>query len=89
MFVNKFLAVAQRKRFELMSSAKTRTPVSPEKMLLAPKSASSKRGSTTRKSPSRDQQTHDEDSDASDAESEVSIETAVEKYADTMTSEFT
>ena len=83
MYVNKFLAT-QRKHSEVGSSAKTRTPASPEKMMLAPKSASSRRTSSTRKSPSREQATKVE-SDVSDAESEVSIETAVAKYTDTAT----
>ena len=81
MLVNKYLA-AKRKRSAMGMSAKSRTPASPEKMMLAPKSASSKRTSSTRKSPSHDQMTKEEESDVSDAESEVSIETAVAKYND-------
>ena len=83
--MNKFLAAAHSLKSGIRSSAKSRATISPEKLLLAPKSASSVRNSSKRKSPSRDLMTKDVESDVSDAESDVSIETAVSKYGDTLT----
>ena len=80
MLVNKFLAAANSLKSGIRSSAKSRVTISPEKLLLAPKSASSLRNQK-----SRDMTMNDDESDVSDADSDVSIETAVTKYGINLT----
>ena len=81
MLVNKFLAAAHSVQSGARSSPKSRATISPEKLLLAPKSASSMRNTKS----ARDLTMHDDDSDVSDADSDVSVETAVTKYANNQT----
>ena len=80
MLVNKFLVAANSLKSGIRSSAKSRVTISPEKLLLAPKSASSLRNQK-----SRDMTMNDDESDVSDADSDISIETAVTKYGNNLT----